>query len=214
MSVLRWILVLIPMAAVVGSLCAKFLWTLDFATQARFDHPWLLFLLPLGGAAVALLYHLIGRPVEAGNNLIVEQIHEPGGGVPLRMAPLVFTGTIVTHLLAGSAGREGTAVQLGGSLASAVAGLLRLDAPSVRTLLMAGVAAGFGAVFGTPLAGAVFALEVLAIGRVEYAGLVPCLLAALVGDWTCHAWGIHQMLYNIVYSTPASGALQGCSVLN
>ena len=206
-SVLRWTLVLVPMAAAVGSLCAAFLWTLDVATQARFDHPWLLFLLPLGGAAVALLYHLIGRPVEAGNNLIVEQIHEPGGGVPLRMAPLVFIGTIVTHLFGGSAGREGTAVQLGGSLASAVAGLFRLDAPSVRILLMAGIAAGFGAVFGTPLAGAVFALEVLAIGRVEHAGLVPCLLAALVGDWTCHAWGIHHMLYHIAYSTPTSGAL-------
>lgn len=164
-SVLRWTLILAPMAAAVGTLCAAFLWLLDAATQARFDHPWLLFLLPLGGAAVALLYHLVGHSVEAGNNLIVEQIHEPGGGVPLRMAPLVFFGTIVTHLFGGSAGREGTAVQLGGSLASAVADLFKLDAPSIRILLMAGVAAGFGAVFGTPLAGAVFALEVL--GRID-----------------------------------------------
>lgn len=207
MSVLRWALILVPTAAAVGTLCAAFLWLLDAATQARFDYPWLLYLLPLGGAAVALLYHLVGRPVEAGNNLIVEQIHEPGGGVPLRMAPLVFVGTIVTHLFGGSAGREGTAVQLGGSLASAVASLFRLDAPSVRILLMAGIAAGFGAVFGTPLAGAVFALEVLAVGRIEYAGIVPCLLAALVGDWTCHAWGIHHALYHIAFAAPASGAL-------
>ena len=89
------------------------------------------------------------------------------------MAPLVFIGTIATHLFGGSAGREGTAVQLGGSLASAVAGLFRLDPASVRILLMAGVAAGFGAVFGTPLAGAVFALEVLAVGRIEYGGYHP-----------------------------------------
>jgi H+/Cl- antiporter ClcA len=206
-SVLRWTLILAPMAAAVGTLCAAFLWLLDAATQARFDHPWLLFLLPLGGAAVALLYHLVGHSVEAGNNLIVEQIHEPGGGVPLRMAPLVFFGTIVTHLFGGSAGREGTAVQLGGSLASAVADLFKLDAPSIRILLMAGVAAGFGAVFGTPLAGAVFALEVLAVGRVEYGGLVPCLLAALVGDWTCHAWGIDHTAYHVAYAAPASAAL-------
>lgn len=197
LSVLRWTLLLVPMAAMVGTLCAAFLWSLDAATRARFDHPWLLYLLPFAGAAIALLYLRFGRSVEAGNNLIVEQIHEPGGGVPLRMAPLVFLGTIVTHLCGGSAGREGTAVQLGGSVASAVASRFRLDPPSIRILLMAGVAAGFGAVFGTPLAGAVFALEVLAVGRVEYAGIAPCLLAALVGDWTCHAWGIHHTPYHI-----------------
>jgi H+/Cl- antiporter ClcA len=200
-------LLLIPMAAIVGTLCAVFLWSLDAATRARFDHPWLLYLLPIGGAAIAWLYQRLGRSVEAGNNLIVEQIHEPGGGVPLRMAPLVFVGTIATHLFGGSAGREGTAVQLGGSLASAVARLFRLDPPSIRILLMAGVAAGFGAVFGTPLAGAVFALEVLAIGRTEYAGIIPCLLSALVGDWTCHAWGIHHTAYHIAYMTPDSSTL-------
>ncbi|WP_084579522.1 voltage-gated chloride channel family protein [Sphingomonas azotifigens] len=207
LSVLRWMLLLMPMAVMVGTLCAAFLWSLDAATKARFDHPWLLYLLPLGGAGIALLYHWLGRSVEAGNNLIVEQIHDPGGGVPLRMAPLVFLGTIATHLFGGSAGREGTAVQLGGSLASAVATRFRLDAPSVRILLMAGVAAGFGAVFGTPLAGAVFALEVLAVGRVEYAGIVPCLLAALVGDWTCHAWGIHHTPYHIATPGAVGGAL-------
>ncbi len=207
MSVLRWALILTPMAAAVGTLCAAFLWSLDAATQARFDHPWLLFLLPVSGAAVALLYHRMGRTVEAGNNLIVEQIHEPGGGVPLRMAPLVFIGTIATHLFGGSAGREGTAVQLGGSLASGVASLFRLDQSSLRILLMAGVAAGFGAVFGTPLAGAIFALEVLAIGRVEYTGLLPCLFAALIGDWTCQAWGIHHTHYHISLIASASGAL-------
>ncbi|CAM2883857.1 Chloride/fluoride channel protein [Methylobacterium mesophilicum] len=198
-SVIRWILALVPMAAAVGTLCAAFLWTLDAATEARFTYPWLLFLLPAGGLAVGLLYHWFGQSVEGGNNLIVEQIHEPGGGVPLRMAPLIFLGTVVTHLFGGSAGREGTAVQLGGSLASAVGRLFRLDPPSVRIMLMAGIAAGFGAVFGTPLAGAIFALEVLAVGRVEYAALVPCLVAAVVGDWVCQLWGIHHGLYRIDY---------------
>ncbi|MEP9360911.1 voltage-gated chloride channel family protein [Sphingomonas sp. KR3-1] len=207
MSVLRWTLLLVPMAAAVGTLCAAFLWSLDGATRARFDHPWLLFLLPLAGGAVGLLYHAVGKPVEGGNNLIVEQIHAPGGGVPLRMAPLIFLGTVVTHLCGGSAGREGTAVQLGGSLASAVASGFRLDQPSVRVLLMAGVAAGFAAVFGTPLAGAVFALEVLAIGRVEYRALVPCLVAAVVGDWICRAWGIHHTPYHIAFAPKAGASL-------
>jgi H+/Cl- antiporter ClcA len=206
-SVFLWAAILLPMAVAVGTLCAAFLWSLDVVTQIRFDHPWLLFLLPVGGFSIGWLYHRLGRSVEAGNNLIVEQIHEPGGGIPLRMAPLIFLGTIVTHLLGGSAGREGTAVQLGGSLASAVARLFRLDPSGVRILLMAGIAAGFGAVFGTPLAGAVFALEVLAIGRVEYAALVPCLLAAVVGDLTCHAWGIHHGAYHIAAVAGRTGDL-------
>ncbi len=196
-SVLRWALILVPMAAMVGTLCAAFLCSLDAVTRLRFAFPWLLYLLPVGGFAVGLLYHLTGRSVEGGNNLIVEQIHEPGGGVPLRMAPLIFFGTVITHLFGGSAGREGTAVQLGGSLASGFGRALKLDADGTRTLLMTGIAAGFGAVFGTPIAGAVFALEVLAIGRVEYRALVPCLVAALVGDWMCLAWGIHHGIYRI-----------------
>lgn len=204
-SALRWLLVLAPMAALVGTACAAFLWSLDIATRARFAHPWLLYLLPLGGGAIGLLYHGFGRAVEGGNNLIVEQIHEPGGGVPLRMAPLIFLGTVVTHLFGGSAGREGTAVQLGGSLASAVGKLFRLDDDGMRVLLMAGIAAGFGAVFGTPLAGAVFALEVLAMGRVEYEALVPCLIAAVLGDWTCSLWGIHHTAYQIGYLHDAVG---------
>lgn len=206
-SVARWTILLVPMSAAVGTLCAAFLWSLDAATHGRFDHPWLIFLLPLGGGAVGLLYHWTGKSVEGGNNLIVEQIHAPGGGVPLRMAPLIFLGTVVTHLLGGSAGREGTAVQLGGSLASATAGLFGLDAPGVRVVLMAGIAAGFGAVFGTPLAGAVFALEVLAVGRVEYRALVPCLLAGVVGDLACHAWGIHHIPYHIDDRHYGSGPL-------
>lgn len=201
----RWGLILVPMAIAVGTLCAAFLWSLDAATNTRFAHLWLLFLLPVGGFAVGWLYHRFGSSVEAGNNLIVDRIHEPGGGVPLRMAPLILLGTVVTHLFGGSAGREGTAVQLGGSLASAFGRWARLDGAATRIVMMAGVAAGFGAVFGTPIAGAVFALEVLTIGRVEYAALIPCLFCAIVADWTCQAWGIHHSLFRIAYLADAIG---------
>ncbi|MEZ2220031.1 voltage-gated chloride channel family protein [Rhizobium sp. RCC_161_2] len=205
-SIFKWIFLVVPMAAVVGSLCALFLWSLDRATQARFDYPWLIFLMPVAGFLMVLAYQRFGRGAEGGNNLIVDQIHEPGGGVPLRMAPFILISTVLTHLVGGSAGREGTAVQLGGSIASAFAKLFRLSHAEVRILLMAGIAAGFGAVFGTPIAGAVFALEVLTIGRMQYEALIPSLVAAIAADWTCHAWGIEHPQYHIAYlaGTPAS----------
>jgi H+/Cl- antiporter ClcA/PII-like signaling protein len=198
-TTLRWLVILIPMAMIVGSACAGFLWSLERVTHIRYEHPWLLYFLPLGGLGVGLLYHYYGRSAEGGNNLIMDQIHQPGGGVPRRMAPLILFGTLVTHLFGGSAGREGTAVQMGGSIASAFCRAVGLDAEKIRIVLMAGIAAGFGAVFGTPLAGAVFALEVLAIGRIQYEALLPCFIAAVAGDWTCHAWGVGHVHYHVGY---------------
>ena len=120
------------------------------------------------------------------------------------MAPLILLGTLVTHLFGGSAGREGTALQMGGSIAAAFARLLKLDAAHVRILLMAGVAAGFGSIFGTPVAGAVFALEVLIVGRVQYDALIPCFFAAVLADWTCRAWGIGHTHYSVDVPAAAS----------
>lgn len=195
---LKWLGLATPVGAVVGSACALFLWSLEEATTARLRNPQLVFLLPLAGMAVGVLYALFGKSVESGNNLIVDEIHEPGGGIPLRMAPLILLGTVVTHLFGGSAGREGTAVQMGGSLASGLARLLpRRDRADVRILLMAGVSAGFGGVFGTPVAGAIFAMEVLAIGRMNYAAIVPCLIAGIIADQTCLAWGIGHTHYHV-----------------
>ncbi|MBB4145878.1 DUF190 domain-containing protein [Rhizobium lemnae] len=198
-SIGKWVAVTVPMAMIVGSLVAFFLWSLDRATELRFAYPWLIFLMPIAGFAMVWAYGRFGGTAEAGNNLIVDQIHEPGGGVPLRMAPFVLVSTVLTHLVGGSAGREGTAVQLGGSIASALAKLFKLSNADIRILLMAGIAAGFGAVFGTPIAGAIFALEVLTIGRMQYEALLPALMAAIVADWTCHAWGIGHIQYHIAY---------------
>lgn len=194
---LKWVLIASPVGALVGSAVALFLWSLEWATQTRFDYPWLLFFLPLAGVAIRYVYQRYGKSVEAGNNLIVEQIHEPGGGVPARMAPLVLVGTIITHLFGGSAGREGTAIQMGGSIASTVCRLYKLPKRDVRTLLMVGVAAGFGAVFGVPLAGAIFSVEVLWLGRMSYEALIPCLIGSIVGDATTTAWGIQHTHYHV-----------------
>jgi len=206
-TMLRWVAIALPLGVVVGSAVALFLWSLDRVTQARFDHPWLLWLLPVAGAAIGWMYLTVGSTADGGNNLVVDAIHDEGGGVPLRMAPLVLIGTLATHLCGGSAGREGTAVQMGAGLAGGLIrwlpGLDRRDAP---TILMAGIAAGFGGVFGTPIAGTIFALEVLAIGRMRYGGILPCLVAAIAADRTCLAWGIGHTHYEVasLVSSPAA----------
>ena len=203
-AMLQWLALLIPLSMGVGTATAFFLWSLDRITQCRFENPWLLYFLPLAGVLVGLIYHYFGRSVEGGNNLIIDQIHEPGGGVPRRMAPLILLGTLVTHLFGGSAGREGTAVQMGGSLASGFCKQLGLPNDKVKIVLMSGIAAGFGAVFGTPLAGAVFALELLTIGRIEYEALLPCFVSAVTADWTCHAWGGGHVQYHLNFLSSSS----------
>ncbi len=113
-QILKWTLLIIPVAVIVGSLNAFFLWVLNLATETRIDNAWLIYLLPLAGIVIVYCYRNLGKNSEGGNNLIMDEIHEPGAGIPTRMGPLVLFTTVITHLFGGSAGREGTAVQIGG----------------------------------------------------------------------------------------------------
>ncbi len=203
---LVWLAWITPVAVISGSATALFLWGLDAVTHARFAHPDLLYLLPVVGPLIPWVYRRFGKNADQGTNLILDEIHQPGGGVPARMAPLVLVTTWLTHLFGGSAGREGTAVQMGGSLADGWVRWCRPARKHRRILLLGGVASGFGAVFGTPLAGAVFAMEVLAIGTLEYDALIPCLFAGVLGDAVCTAWGIHHTHYTISTVIPGLDA--------
>ena len=193
----KWILLSLGVAALAGSASALFLIALDWATATRNSHRWLIALLPLAGFAVGWCYLKFGQPVEAGNNLLIDEIHDPKKVVPLRMAPLVLGGTVISHLFGASVGREGTAVQMGGALADQLTHLFRLRHEERRIILMAGISAGFASVFGTPLAGAIWGLEVLAIGRLRYDALLACMVAAIVGDQVCSLWGVHHTHYVI-----------------
>ncbi|MFZ4518946.1 MAG: voltage-gated chloride channel family protein [Microthrixaceae bacterium] len=189
---LRWVLLGALVGVLAGLSSAVFLISLDWATVAFDRNGWLLFLLPIGGLAVGCVYHYLGGRSEEGNNLILAEIHEPSAWVPRRMAPMILVGTVVTHLFGGSAGREGTAIQMSGSLTDAASRILRLDEADRRTMLVVAIAGGFGSVFGVPIAGAVFGLEVQSVGRVRYDALVPCLMASVVGDLVVAGLGVEH----------------------
>ena len=191
----KWFALAFIVAILAGSASALFLFALDWATHTREANRWLIWGLPLAGFCVGWLYLKFGQHVEAGNNLLIDEIHDPQKVVPLRMAPLVLGGTVISHLFGASVGREGTAVQMGGALADQLTHLFKLNHIDRRLVLMAGISAGFASVFGTPLAGAVFALEVLAIGRMRLDALLPCVLAAVVADQVGLLWGVQHTHY-------------------
>ncbi|MFT3837888.1 MAG: chloride channel protein [Myxococcaceae bacterium] len=181
---------------------ALFLWVLQEATAFRVQHEVIVYALPIAGFAIGVIYVRFGNSIMAGNNLVIDTIHDEGPEIPLRMAPMVLFGTVLTHLFGGSAGREGTAVQIGASLTDWLAHRLKLDKKMRKELLAAGVAGGFGSVFGTPVAGAVFGLEFVVLGRVEYNALVPALVASVVGDLTVRALGVVHSAYPTVAALP------------
>ncbi len=186
-SFLRWT----ALAAIVGAACGlvgtAFRVCIDYATQWRGQFPWLLYLLPVGGAIIVWLYHALGQSVGLGTDKLFTSIQDRSS-VPVAMAPLIFIASFITHLLGGSAGREGAALQLGGSLANEIGALLRLDENDRRTMTMIGMGALFAALFGTPLTAALFVMEVLCMGHMVYSSFVPCIVASMT------AFGVSLLL--------------------
>lgn len=185
----RWLVFAAVIGLVAGGVSTAFYHAFAWATGLRTAHPGLLWLLPAGGVAIALLYRICGMEQDQGTNFVLTAVRE-NAALPLRTAPLVFVSTILTHLVGGSSGREGAILQIGGSISSWIGRLMRLDEKDSRVITMCGMAAAFSALFGTPLAAAVFAMEVVSVGVMYYAALVPCVLSSLIGLQVARLFGV------------------------
>lgn len=191
MLFLKWLLYSAGIGLLVGGVAAAFHLGIDWAAELRAREPWILWLLPVGGMAIVLLYRVCRMEKDQGTNLVLAAVRE-AEPLKLRTAPLIFLSTIVTHLVGGSAGREGAALQLGGSLAAWVGREIRLDAKDSRVMVMCGMSAAFSALFGTPLTAVCFSMEVVSVGVMYYAALVPCVVASLTALQVAQGFGLHQ----------------------
>lgn len=196
---LKWLFFAIVIGCIVGTASAFFLTSLNWVTNWRENHVWIIALLPIGGLIIGLLYHYWGTSVVKGNNQLLEELHTPKQIIPLKMAPLILTGTLITHLFGGSAGREGTAVQMGGAIGDQFTHLFKLSDTDRKIIIIMGISAGFASVFGTPLAGAVFALEIMILGRIRHEAILPSFLVALIADYSCTAWNVSHTHYSIPF---------------
>ena len=192
----RW-LVLAGLAGLACGLAgAAFTWCVAQATALRGVHPWLLFCMPLAGLVIAWSYRAAGMENDSGTNQIIASVRG-GERPPVRLAPLIFLGSVLTHLTGGSAGREGAALQIGGSISAGIGRLLRLGERNTNTIIQCGMAGLFSALFGTPLTATVFAMEVVNVGHFRYAALFPCLLSALIADAVPRLLGLPAEAYHL-----------------
>ncbi len=178
-----------------GAASYAFLTTLNLAIAFRQSHQWIVLFLPLAGVAVTWFYVKYGHEVAGGNNLVLDEIHEPKKVLPLRMAPMIFISSTLSHLFGASVGREGVAVQMGASLADQFSRHFGKYFNNRTIILMAGMSAGFASIFGTPLAGAIFGMEIFFLGSLASRAFYPCMVAAFVGHYTATLLGISHADY-------------------
>ncbi|MGN1088857.1 MAG: chloride channel protein, partial [Huintestinicola sp.] len=197
MFFLKWLIIAVVSGGVIGLCGTGFHVLLDLAAELRTEHSFLLFILPVGGVLIVFLYKAAGLGDDKGTNTIIkgargEEI------VSIKKAPLIVMATFITHLLGGSAGREGAALQLGGSLVSPLKKPLKLSDDDYSVLIMCGMAAGFSALFGTPIAAAVFAMEVTVIGAARYSAIIPCIISSLTAAMVANAFGVPPTAFTVL----------------
>lgn len=192
----KWLLFSLAVGITVGLVGAAFHMAIAWGTAYRESHPWILYFLPLAGLLIVWAYHITGMADDKGTEYIIGAVRE-GRNLRIRTAPLIFFSTVMTHLFGGSAGREGAALQLGGSLSNFIGRLVRLDEKDDRIITMCGMAAGFSALFGTPLAAAVMSMEVVSVGVMYYSAIVPCVLSALIAQVVSSSLGIEATAFSV-----------------
>ncbi len=192
---LRWVFYSMLMGVLVGLIGIAFVYAIQWATAFRVGHWWTILLLPIGGLLIVWLYKVSRDQNDKGTNMVLASLRSETE-LPVQMAPLIFVSTVVTHFCGGSAGREGAALQLGGSIGSVLGRLFRLAERDKQVLMLCGMSAAFSAIFRTPIAAPVFAMEVVCVGAMRYAALVPCTVASLTASWLAGRCGIPLAKYS------------------
>ena len=190
--VARWAALAVVIGVVSGLLSAAFIESLNWATTSREERTWLIWTLPVAGLVVGAAYHWLGKGLERGSNLVIEQIHGQSEWIPFRLTPLIFGASVVSHVAGASVGREGAAIQLAAGVTDPLSRRLGLTPFERSLMLVVAIAGAFGSVFGVPVAGAIFALEVQRVGRVRYEALVPAFVASFIGDAVVRGLGVHH----------------------
>jgi len=185
----KWVVFGVLTGAIVGIVSSAFYFVLSFVNIVREQNSWIIYLLPIGGLVIVALYRLMKNENDGGTNLVISAIHS-GDRIPLRMTPSIFLSTALTHLFGGSAGREGAALQIGGSIGNALGTLFKFDEKDKHVIIMCGMSAAFSTLFGTPMAAAIFPMEMVSVGVMYYMALVPCVVSSLTAHGVAIILGV------------------------
>ncbi|NFO02942.1 chloride channel protein [Clostridium botulinum] len=191
-----WVVVAGITGLIGGFIGSLFHLSVEYATSFRIENDWIIFMLPLGGALIICLYKIFKLGSNIGTNLVIDSIRTDGK-VPFSMSPLIFISTVITHLFGGSAGREGAALQLGGSIGSQVGKILHLDEKDMHLITLCGMSGVFSALFGTPLTATFFAMEVISVGIIYYSSFIPCIVSSIVAYKVSLLFGLEPVRFNI-----------------
>lgn len=193
---LTWIVIALVLGSICGMVGAAFHHSVDYVTEFRERHGYIIYLMPLGGILIVFLYKIACLHYEPGTNTVLQSVRQQDR-VPVKLAPAIFLATVITHFVGGSSGREGAALQIGGSIATALGRVARVDKKQMSILVMCGMSAVFAALFGTPLTATIFSMEVVSVGTFYYAAFVPCLCSALVAFFAAQILGCHNVVYEV-----------------
>lgn len=196
LSFLKWTLIAVVTGVIGGVLGTGFRIAIGYVTDIRLENPWLCYLLPVGGVAIAFLYRVTKLSGHADTNLIINSVRTDEK-VPILLAPVIFLSTVITHLFGGSAGREGAALQLGGCIGSFIGRVVRLGEKDMHIAVMCGMSGLFSALFGTPLTATVFAMEVISVGIIYYSAFLPCIVSALSAFAMTRVFGLEGIGYSL-----------------